>query len=183
MGDCNGMLVPQTRDLFNDDPNVTVGEFTYGCPVVKRYDAPARLNIGKFCSIADGVTIWLGGNGHHMEWVSTYPFPYVWKGLERFRQPAVTRGDVNIGHDVWIGLGATIMSGITIGTGSVIGTRSVVTHDVPPYAVVAGSPASVRRYRFDPETIEYLLAMQWWCWTEEEIRESMGWLCKKPKKK
>jgi len=177
------MLVLQTRDIFKDDQFVSAGEFTYGCPDVKRYDSSARLVIGRFCSIADGVTIWLGCGGHHSEWVSTYPFPYVWKGMERYRSPGNTRGDVTIGHDVWIGLGATIMSGLNIGTGSVIGTRAVVTHDVEPYAVVAGVPATVRRFRFDPATIEYLLAMQWWEWSEAEIRESMGWLCSHPKER
>lgn len=45
---------------------------------------------------------------------------------------------------------------------AVIGAQSLVNRDVPPYAVVAGSPARVLRYRFAPELIERLLASRWW---------------------
>jgi len=62
-----------------------------------------------------------------------------------------------IGNDVWIGLGAIILSGVTIGDGAVVGAGAVVSRDVPPYAVVVGSPARIIKYRFDPSLIEYLL--------------------------
>jgi len=55
-----------------------------------------------------------------------------------------------IGNDVWIGAGCSILPGITIGDGAVVGARSVVTHDVPPNAIVVGSPAKILRYRGDP---------------------------------
>jgi acetyltransferase-like isoleucine patch superfamily enzyme len=67
-----------------------------------------------------------------------------------------------IEHDVWIGADVHIARGITIGTGAIIATKSVVTKDVPPYALVAGIPAVVKKYRFPPEIIERLLASKWW---------------------
>lgn len=62
--------------------------------------------------------------------------------------------DIVIEDDVWIGAGAIVLKGVTIGEGSVIGAGSVVTKDVPPYAVVAGNPAKVIKYRFNEEEIK-----------------------------
>ncbi len=58
-----------------------------------------------------------------------------------------------IGHDVWIGHGALIEAGVKVGDGAVIGSGAIVTHDVPPYAIVAGVPAKILRFRFDCEQI------------------------------
>jgi lipopolysaccharide biosynthesis protein len=73
-----------------------------------------------------------------------------------------SRGDVVIGHDVWLGSGCMILSGVTIGPGAVVAARAVVTRDVPPYAVVAGNPARVVRHRFDAATVKALVAAAWW---------------------
>lgn len=74
---------------------------------------------------------------------------------------------------MWIGYGVMITSSChTIGTGAVIGAGSIVTHDVPPYAIVAGNPAKILRYRFDEETIEKLLESNWW---ELEPKELMNY--------
>lgn len=54
---------------------------------------------------------------------------------------------VRIGDDVWIGARAIILPGLTIGNGAIIGAGSVVTKDVPPYAICAGNPAKIIRYR------------------------------------
>ena len=78
-------------------------------------------------------------------------------------------GDVVIGNDVWIGYGAVILSGATIGDGSIIGARAVVTRSVPPYAIVAGNPATIIRTRFDEKTIRRLINIQWWDWEDSKI--------------
>ena len=62
-----------------------------------------------------------------------------------------------------------VLSGVTIGDGAIIGANSLVTKDIPPYALAVGSPAKVIKYRFDEETIEKLLEIKWWDFTEEEI--------------
>jgi hypothetical protein len=67
-----------------------------------------------------------------------------------------------IGNDVWIGTQAWIKDGVTIGDGAIIAAHAVVTHDVPPYAIVGGSPARIIRYRFPDAMIERLLAVRWW---------------------
>lgn len=78
-----------------------------------------------------------------------------------------------IGNDVWIGWGVLIKGGVTIGNGAVIGARSVVTKDVPPYAVVAGVPAKVIKYRFEQEKIDLLQQLQWWDWDIDQIYENL----------
>ena len=78
---------------------------------------------------------------------------------------------VTIGSDVWSGHNANIMPGVSVGDGAVIAAGAVVTRDVPPYAVVAGVPATIKRYRFDEKTIARLLSVRWW---ELELSELSG---------
>jgi virginiamycin A acetyltransferase len=149
-----------------------IGKWTYGSPDVPKGDEGATLTVGKFCSFADEVKI-LTGHEHRIDWVSTYPFAVAFPNEKNLPFPARTKGDVVIGHDVWIGTGALILSGVTIGNGAVIGARSVVTHDVPPYAVVGGVPAQVIKFRFDAPTIEALQRVAWWDWPERKIEEAL----------
>jgi acetyltransferase-like isoleucine patch superfamily enzyme len=150
-----------------------VGRHTYGHHqiTVHHWGEPAELRIGAFCSIADRVDVFLGGN-HRSDWVTTYPFPSFpdqWPAAKGIEGVPVTNGDVVIGNDVWIGSNATIMSGVTVADGAVIGTDSCVTRDVAPYAIVAGNPAKELRRRFDAETIAKLLELRWWDWSDERI--------------
>ena len=78
-----------------------------------------------------------------------------------------------LGYDVWVGHGAVIMAGVHIGNGAVIGANAVVTHDVEPYQIVAGVPARPMGYRFGPDTIAALERIQWWNWSDAELKERM----------
>lgn len=153
-----------------------VGRHTYGHEqiTVRHWGEPAELTIGSFCSIADKVDVFLGGN-HRPDWVTTYPFPSFadrWPKARGIEGVPATNGDVVIGNDVWIGSNATILSGVTIGDGAVVGTDSCVASDVRPYAIVAGNPATEIRFRFDLETIDKLLALRWWEWSDERIADN-----------
>jgi acetyltransferase-like isoleucine patch superfamily enzyme len=167
-----------TKDILRKK-NCTFGEHTYGRPEILQFGEEAQLSVGRFCSIAPGVKIFLGGN-HRKDWVTTYPFPALveaWPEAAGIPGHPATRGDVVIGNDVWIGYGATILSGVRIGDGAIIGTQAVVARDVEPYAIVAGNPALPVGKRFDEETVRKLLAIRWWEWPEEKIRKNMELLC------
>ncbi|WP_318498116.1 CatB-related O-acetyltransferase [Photobacterium leiognathi] len=134
-----------------------------------------KLIIGKFCSIASGATFMMAGNqGHRIDWISTFPFGNAFgddvpSGFKR-------AGDTVIGNDVWIGSEAMIMPGVNIGNGAVIGSRSVITKDVAPYTVVVANNHLVKQ-RFTPEQIEMLTEMQWWDWSEQQLKQAMQLMC------
>lgn len=148
----------------------TIGDGTYGRPNVLFWPQ-ATLRIGKYCSIANDATILLGGE-HHLEWITTYPFNVLRDEARHLPGYPLTRGDVTIGNDVWIGVGTCILSGITIGNGAVIAAGSMVTRDVEPYEVVGGNPARHIKTRFAPEIVEDLLNIAWWDWDEARIQEA-----------
>ena len=84
---------------------------------------------------------------------------------------AISKGDIIIDDDVWIGYGATILSGVHISQGAVVAACAVVTKDVPPYAIVGGVPAKVIKYRFEPEMIEELMKVDYSKLTKEQIEQ------------
>lgn len=152
-----------------------IGEWTYGAPSVLSFGEPSTLVIGKFCSIANGVTILLGGE-HRTDWVTTYPFSAAFLDAEGFKGHPRTKGDVIIGSDVWIGQDSFILSGVTVGNGAVIGARSVVSKDVASYSIVTGNPAKIVRYRFPQSTIDILNEIAWWNWPLPRIKEAWAFL-------
>lgn len=134
-------------------------------------------SIGSFCSIANRVTI--GGASHPMHFVSTSPVFLSHRDSVKTKYarheylPAIRS---YIGNDVWIGEGVFIKAGVRVGTGAVIGMGAVVTKDVPEYAIVAGNPAKVLRYRFDDKLIAELLASQWWMLPADRLTELGGYI-------
>ena len=124
--------------------------------------------IGDFCSIARDVS--MQEYNHRMDRLSTYNFgKHLFGG--RSVDDAVSKGGISIGNDVWIGTKSIILSGVSIGNGAIVAAGSVVTKDIPPFSIVGGSPARVIRYRFTPEIIAQLEALQWWSWPLEKIKK------------
>ncbi len=173
-----------TRELYREmteKHGFEFGEFTYGAPAIHWLGEKARLKIGRYCSIASGVHIYLGGN-HRTDWVTTYPFPappinQLFPGAETISGHPATKGDVIIGNDVWLANHAVILSGVTIGDGAAIGANTIVTRDVDPYTIVAGNPARFIRKRFSETQREALLEIRWWDWDMERVRQFVPLLC------
>lgn len=129
-------------------------------------------NIGQFCSIASGCSI--GGPSHMLDAVSTSPL--FTKGRNIFNEnfadiEFISHRETVIGNDVWIGHHAIILQGVTIGNGAVIGAGAVVTKDVKPYAIVAGNPAKIIRFRFEQSIIEGLLNSEWWNYSDADLKK------------
>ena len=152
--------------------SLTMGAFSYA---VSGFYFGCR--IGRYCSFGENIQI--GRHPHPFHWFSSSPYFYteyqqvldqplptgeaLTPTKDFIRQSAPVHAKMtNIGHDVWIGHGAFILPGISISTGAAVAAYSVVTKDVPPYALVAGNPARIIRYRFDSATIENLLESSWW---------------------
>jgi acetyltransferase-like isoleucine patch superfamily enzyme len=153
---------------------VRIGAYTYGFEnlEIREWGEGADLTIGRFCSIADGVQVFLGGN-HRIDWVSTFPFQPDFVPAKRFvisGHPS-TKGSVAIGNDVWIGSGATILSGLTIGDGAVVAANSTVTKSIAPYEIWGGNPAKLIKLRFDSVIVERLLTLSWWNLPPDEIKQ------------
>ena len=147
-----------------------VGDYSYVCQDVYM----DYTTIGKFCSIA-AHTRFNPGN-HPMKRVTQHHMTYRRKQFGLGEDDAEffawrKEASCTLGNDVWVGHGALILSGVTVGTGAVIGAGAVVTHDVPDYAVVAGVPARIIRYRFGEEEREALLASKWWEWGRETLEK------------
>lgn len=175
-----GELLEALRRQYPDrsfpDQNIYLDAFTYGNPKINMYAvSDGGLRVGKFCSIAENVTIFLGGE-HRADWVTTYPFTAFLPAYAHISGHPGTKGDVVVGNDVWIADGATILSGVSIGDGAVIGSSAMVVKDVPPYAIVAGNPATVVKYRFAEAQIAELLRIAWWDWAPAEIEAAIPYL-------
>lgn len=157
------------QNIFNID-NVFVGRETYGNLIVDNYNNKHKLYIGNYCSIATNVMFILDAD-HYTKHISTFPFKVKILG-ERFE--GVSKGDIIIDDDIWIGYGATILSGVHIGQGAVVAAGAVVTNDVPPYAIVGGVPAKVIKYRFEKDIIEELLKVDYSKLTKKMIEEHIN---------
>jgi acetyltransferase-like isoleucine patch superfamily enzyme len=167
-----------TKDLIKS-PFVEIGDYTYGVPTIHYAAEDARVTIGRYTSMAFNIQFFLKMD-HRVDWVTNYPF----SGLgDMFPQAMgipghpICNGGITIGNDVWIAAGVIVLSGVTIGDGAVVMQGAVVTEDVPPYAIVAGNPACLLRYRFSAEQIEALLAIKWWDWPPIKTQLALKMLC------
>ena len=149
------------RRIFREHHDIDVGIYSYGgCLNATRVAAGTR--IGKFCSFASHIHIFAAN--HNLGAATTHPFVYnpsvgiVDRDLREYNH-------VEIGSDAWMGQNAMIMPSVSsVGHGAVIAAGAIVTKDVPPYAVVAGVPAQLIKYRFPERVVDTLLEIQWWDW-------------------
>ncbi|HVA90396.1 MAG TPA: CatB-related O-acetyltransferase [Chloroflexota bacterium] len=167
------IMVPITPDGKKDFPLAMVGRGTYvvGATVQDSPHSPevSNLHIGSFCSLATDVTMMINMNHDYLS-VSTSAY---FSNPDHFK--IRRKGQLIIQNDVWIGHHVIIMSGVTIGHGAVIAAGTVVAKDVPPYAIVAGNPQRIIKYRFSEDQIARLLSIGWWNWSYSELDRHRPW--------
>ena len=135
---------------------VRLNSFFHGCKIGKwcfigRYGVFNNVHIGNYTCIAPSCQI---GGQEHSYWATSIS--------PRLSDECITDKVTHIGHDVWIAANCIVRQGVTIGDGAVIGAHSFVNMDVPPYAIVFGSPAKIYKYRFDEKTIKELNNSHYW---------------------
>lgn len=151
----------------------SIGDYSY----CDRYADIANADIGRFANIAAFTRI--GPTDHPMDKASLHHFLYrsalYWDDVaddDAFFAARRARR-CEIGHDTWIGHGAVVRPGLRIGHGAIVGAAAVITRDVPDYTIVVGNPARVLRPRFEPQIAARLLALAWWDWPHEKLRENL----------
>jgi len=160
-------------------PRTSIGETTFGdYSYVVNDSSIMYAEIGKFCSIAAHTRINPGN--HPLDRPALHHFTYRSVSYQLGPEDDAAFFEwrrshkVTMGNDVWIGHGAVILPGVTIGHGAGVGAGAVVSKDVPPFAVVAGVPAKIIRFRFDEETRDALVRIAWWDWSREQLRAALS---------
>lgn len=133
---------PLNSDFSYD--KISIGDDVYIGPYAM-FSSIKGITIGNKVTFGPRVTI-MAGN-HNFKVIGSYIFD----NQEKNEDDDLP---VTICDDTWIGCNAIILKGVTIGRGAIVGAGAIVTKDVPPYAIVAGNPAKVIRYRWDEKTIE-----------------------------
>ncbi len=165
--------IPETS--FSWDGSVIIGAFSY----IVQGSMLGQSTVGKYCSIGTGVRIM--GQSHPTDRVTTSTWTYgsnVKKLVEedfgitpKQNYGVPNESGVQIGNDVWIADNVTFKRNITVHDGAIVAANAVVTKDVPPYAIVAGNPAKVVKYRFSEKIITALRELEWWCKSPKLLSE------------
>ena len=158
--------------------NIKIGDYSTLNGKGRALTDSHSINIGKFCSIAPGC--YFQTYNHRSDQLSSFYMNKnifstngsgnIWRYGSN-ESDSISKGNIDIENDVWIGTNATILTGVRIGNGAIVGANSLVNKDVPPYAIVGGVPAVVIGFRFSKEEINNLLEIEWWNWSVDRILE------------
>ncbi|MCQ4120964.1 CatB-related O-acetyltransferase [Rhodococcus tibetensis] len=154
------MKSPTLREVLSRHHGLEVGHHSYGS-LLDPASCDRGTTIGNYVSIGPGVRRF--GANHPFEKLGLHPYLYNPTLGMVDASSDVDRTSLVIGHDVWIGANTVILAPVTcIGNGAVIGAGSIVTKEVPDFAVVAGNPARIVKYRFDEDTQNFVAKAKPW---------------------
>jgi len=154
------------RELFREKYIIDIGLYTYGCFDPARI--PSGTKIGRYCSFASTSQIF--GRNHGLTFISLHPYLYN-SNLGLVECDTILYQKCIVEDDVWIGHNAIILPSVKlIGRGAVVAAGSVVTKDVPKYAIVAGNPAKIIRYRFSEDVVNKIEESKWWLLDKIELQ-------------
>jgi acetyltransferase-like isoleucine patch superfamily enzyme len=141
---------------------IYMGHHSYGLNNirVRNWGEDSYLSVGSYCSFADRITVFTGGN-HYWKHCSTFPFQRIFTQLQATNY-SYSNGCVTINNDVWVGSNVTIMSGVTISNGAVLAAGTQIISTVEPFAIYGGNPGKLIRYRFRQEIIDKIQSIAWW---------------------
>lgn len=162
-------LLQYNNNLEVSNNENKIGRYSYGPLAIPNFKIES---VGAFCSFAEGVdVVW----NHQLDMVTNHDFIYESVICSEITNQKYKYSDFNkkyiIGHDVWLGKNVILTNGVHIGNGVRAAAGAIITKDVPDYAVVAGIPARIIKYRFTPEQIKKLNKIAWWNWPIEKIRD------------
>lgn len=173
-----------------DHPNLSIGDYIYYSDdempepdLLRRRMFPylygdQKVEIGRFCSLAMGVSFVTDSANHRYDGFSAYPFA-IFDGMAPTR-PSIPDGPprlTKLGHDCWLGRDVTLMPGAVLGDGVIVGAGACVAGTIPDYSIVVGNPGRVIRRRFDDATIARLKSVAWWHWPIEQILAAEAEIC------
>ncbi len=178
-------LKGQHKVYLDDAENTTIGKKTYhNGAFVWQWYGKSSLEIGAYCSIADGVNFILDSGFHQTSEITTFTHfehlsnPDILIGNETstdFKNKiSIEKSKITIGNDVWIGMNAILLPGTVVGNGVTILAGAVVSGVVPDYAIVGGIPARIIKMKFDDETIKKFKKIAWWDWEIEKAEKNVA---------
>ncbi|MAY22878.1 MAG: acetyltransferase [Flavobacteriaceae bacterium] len=159
--DATGIFVGKKSNII-DGTIIGDGSRINGKIIIK---GNGKCEIGKFCAFGDEIRIITSNHK-----ITTINLQIALSKKLGFSPSIDDKKNVFIGHNVWIGDRVLIMPGVTIGNGAIIGAGSVVTKNVPNYAVVAGVPSKLIRYRFEKSKQDEIEDTRWWDLTLQELK-------------
>lgn len=152
------MFSKTMRMLYRKHFDMEIGYYSSFCFDSGQFKC--GTSFGRYCSVM-GTARFETAN-HPSNTISSHGVFYQ-KALGFSPGVDIPRTRIEVGHDVHIGHNVTVVyPARRIGDGAIIGAGSLVTEDVPPYAIVAGYPARIIRYRFSEETRRKLQELRWW---------------------
>nr|WP_317631517.1 CatB-related O-acetyltransferase [uncultured Flavobacterium sp.] len=144
--------------------NISIG---YRTTLGKNNLLGGNVTIGKYCQI--GADVAMHASDHPISYMTTYINKNLFNGeLNKHK----IDNSIIVGNDVWVGHSVIIVGNVTVGNGAILAAGAVVTKDVPPYAIVAGVPAKVLKYRFSDTIINEIQDLKWWDMSDTELQQN-----------